>query len=58
MSLYANNESLLKQIGDEVRAGDPIASVGNSGGNPQTGLYFELRYQGKAFDPLEWVSLR
>ncbi|HZP93614.1 MAG TPA: peptidoglycan DD-metalloendopeptidase family protein [Burkholderiales bacterium] len=58
MSLYGNNESLLKQVGDEARAGDTIASVGNSGGNPDSGLYFELRYQGRPFDPLPWVRLK
>jgi len=58
MSLYGNNESLLKQSGEDARAGDTIASVGTSGGNPESGLYFELRYQGKPFDPLPWVTLR
>ena len=58
MSLYGNNESLLKQAGEQARAGDTIASVGTSGGNPESGLYFELRYQGKPFDPLPWVTLR
>lgn len=58
MSLYGNNEALLKQVGDETRAGDPIAAIGNSGGNPDSGLYFELRYQGKPFDPLPWVTLK
>jgi septal ring factor EnvC (AmiA/AmiB activator) len=58
MSLYGNNESLLKQAGEDARAGDTIASVGTSGGNPESGLYFELRYQGKPFDPLPWVTLR
>lgn len=58
MSLYGNNESLLKQAGEEARAGDTIAAVGTSGGNPKSGLYFELRYQGKPFDPLPWVTLR
>lgn len=58
MSLYGNNESLLKQAGEETRAGDTIASIGNSGGNPDSGLYFELRYQGKPFDPLPWVTLK
>ena len=58
MSLYGNNEALLKQTGEEARAGDTIASVGTSGGNPESGLYFELRYQGKPFDPLPWVNLR
>lgn len=58
MSLYGNNESLLKQAGEDAGAGDTIAAVGASGGNPESGLYFELRYQGKPFDPLPWVTLR
>jgi murein hydrolase activator len=58
MSLYGNNESLYREVGDSVKAGDAIAAVGASGGNPQTGLYFELRFQGKPFDPLTWVSLK
>ena len=55
MSIYGNNESLLKRVGDSVKAGDAIASAGNSGGNEESGLYFELRYQGRAFDPAGWV---
>lgn len=58
MSLYGNNESLLKQVGEEIRAGEPIAATGNSGGNPDSGLYFELRFQGKPFDPIPWVTLK
>jgi len=58
MSLYGNNDSLYRQVGDMVKAGDPIATVGATGGNTQTGLYFELRFQGKPFDPLTWVTLR
>ena len=58
MSLYGNNESLLKQVGEETRAGDSIAATGNSGGNPDSGLYFELRFQGKPFDPIPWVTLK
>jgi septal ring factor EnvC (AmiA/AmiB activator) len=57
MSLYANNEAVYRQVGDNVQTGDPIASVGSTGGSPETGLYFELRYLGKPFDPLSWVSL-
>lgn len=56
MSLYGNNETLLKQEGDRVTAGDSIANVGNSGGNAESGLYFEVRYQSRAIDPLQWVS--
>ena len=58
MSIYANNEALLKQVGDLVAAGERIAMVGASGGNEETGLYFELRHLGIAFDPLRWVTLR
>lgn len=56
MSLYANNEALLAQVGERVRAGDPVARVGASGGLPESGLYFELRRDGKTFDPLKWVA--
>lgn len=58
MSVYGNNESILKKAGDEVRGGDVIATVGASGGNEVPGLYFELRHQGQAFDPLTWASLQ
>jgi len=57
MSLYGNNEVLLKRIGDTVNSGDTIALVGSSGGNPDPGLYFELRHNGKAFDPLTWIKI-
>ena len=56
MSIYGNNQSLLKRPGDVVKAGDAIASVGNSGGNEESGLYFELRLRGAAFDPSGWVK--
>ena len=56
MSIYGYNQSLLKRAGDIVKAGDPIASAGNSGGNEESGLYFELRHQGTAFDPAGWVK--
>ncbi len=56
MSIYGNNQSLLKRPGDRVRAGEAIATVGNSGGNEHSGLYFELRFQGRAIDPLAWIN--
>ena len=56
MSLYSDNETLYKRVGDTVKAGDVIASVGNTGGNSETGLYFELRYQSQAFDPSNWIA--
>ncbi len=55
LSLYSNNESLYKQPGERARAGDVIASVGATGGQDEPGLYFELRHEGKPFDPLTWV---
>ncbi|MGE5385672.1 MAG: murein hydrolase activator EnvC family protein [Betaproteobacteria bacterium] len=58
LSIYGNNESLLKQVGETVRGGETVASVGNSGGNPETGLYFELRHQGQPIDPMKWASLK
>ena len=58
LTIYGNNEALLKQVGDKVAAGDVVTTVGNSGGNPDSGLYFEIRYRGKAVDPLSWVSLK
>ncbi len=56
MSLYSNNESLYKQVGERVQPGDAIASVGNSGGQPDTGLYFEMRHQSRPVNPLLWVK--
>ena len=58
LSIYANNEALLKEIGDAVAPGEPVAITGSSGGNEETGLYFELRHLGRAFDPLSWVKLK
>jgi len=58
MSLYGNNQALLKKVGDTVSGGDTVAEVGNSGGNDANGVYFELRYQSKPFDPLSWSSIR
>ena len=56
MTIYGNNQSLLKRPGDKLKAGDVIATVGNSGGNEQSGLYFEMRYQGRAIDPSSWMN--
>jgi septal ring factor EnvC (AmiA/AmiB activator) len=54
MSLYAHNQTLLRNVGDTVRAGDPIATVGNSGGQQQAALYFEIRREGVPTDPAQW----
>ena len=56
MSIYGNNQSLLKRPGDRVKAGESVATVGNSGGNEHSGLYFEIRHQGRAIDPLAWIN--
>jgi septal ring factor EnvC (AmiA/AmiB activator) len=58
LSIYANNDSLLKQVGENVTLGETLATTGASGGNEETGLYFELRHSGRAFDPLRWVKLK
>jgi septal ring factor EnvC (AmiA/AmiB activator) len=54
MSLYAHNQTLLKSVGDRVETGEPIALVGQSGGQDRAGLYFEIRHQGKAVNPKLW----
>ncbi|MBK9021794.1 MAG: peptidoglycan DD-metalloendopeptidase family protein [Sulfuritalea sp.] len=58
LSVYGNNESLLAAVGTVVKNGDSVATVGNSGGNADSGLYFELRHRGQPFDPLRWVGSR
>jgi len=54
MSLYGHNQALLKQVGDYVEQGEPIALVGQSGGQSSAGLYFEIRYKGKTVNPARW----
>jgi murein hydrolase activator len=56
MSLYSNNESLYKQTGEAVKTGDVVATVGNSGGQSEPGVYFELRYKSRPINPMEWVK--
>lgn len=56
MSLYGHNQSLYKTVGDLVKSGDVVASVGRSGGQQQAALYFELRKQGTPLNPLAWLS--
>ncbi len=56
MSLYGNNETLYKQVGDVLHGGDIVAAVGNSGGNEDSGLYFELRHESKPLDPIKWLA--
>lgn len=54
MSLYGYNQSLQKEVGDWVEAGDVIAIVGSSGGNERAALYFEIRHDGKTANPTKW----
>jgi len=56
MSLYAHNQSLYKESGDNVSEGELIATVGHSGGLKQNSLYFEIRRNGKPSDPLQWLT--
>jgi len=55
MSLYAHNQSLYIETGDWVNANDIIATVGNSGGQKLSALYFEIRHQGVAKPPSKWL---
>jgi len=54
MSLYAHNQSLLREVGEWVSAGTPISRVGDSGGLDRSALYFEIRHQGKPTNPASW----
>ena len=54
MSLYGHNQSLFKETGDPVEAGEAIALVGNSGGQNKSGLYFSIRQKGKPTNPKKW----
>jgi septal ring factor EnvC (AmiA/AmiB activator) len=56
MSLYGHNQALLKSVGDRVEAGEPIALVGQSGGQANSGLYFEIRHTGIAVNPKLWCK--
>ncbi|NMG29772.1 peptidoglycan DD-metalloendopeptidase family protein [Aromatoleum evansii] len=56
LTIYGNNDALLKELGDNIAGGDAIASVGASGGGSESGLYFEIRHRGQPLDPLKWVQ--
>ena len=56
LSVYAYNQSLLKQAGDPVRPGDTVALAGNTGGQLDSALYFEIRHRGAAVDPVTFLA--
>ena len=56
MSLYAHADGLLKDPGTPVRRGDPVATVGTSGGQDVAALYFELRRNGTPVNPAGWLT--
>ncbi len=56
MSFYGFNQVLLRDVGDQVKAGEPIARVGNTGGQSSSGLYFEIRRKGNATNPTPWLK--
>lgn len=56
MSLYGNNQTLYKSLGDTVNQGEMIARVGQSGGQAKAGLYFEIRKDGETLDPTHWFK--
>lgn len=56
MSLYGHNQALLKSVGEEVSQGELIALVGQSGGQENPGLYFEIRHKGQAINPTKWCK--
>lgn len=58
LSLYANAEMLFKEVGAWVQAGEVIATIGDSGGNKTTGLYFEIRRGKSAQNPVPWFKTR
>lgn len=54
LSAYAHNRALLVREGDEVRSGQVIAEMGNTGTNT-TRLHFEIRRQGEPVDPQRYL---
>ncbi len=56
MSLYGHNRDLFRSVGDKVKTGELIASVGDSGGRKNSGLYFEVRHKGAPINPATWCK--
>jgi septal ring factor EnvC (AmiA/AmiB activator) len=58
LTIYGNNQSVVKRPGDAVKGGEVVATVGATGGAEESGLYFEIRQQGRPVDPMAWVNTR
>jgi septal ring factor EnvC (AmiA/AmiB activator) len=58
MTLYGQADALARKVGDRVAAGDVLGRAGRSGGQRETGLYFEVRHNGRARDPVVWLTRR
>jgi septal ring factor EnvC (AmiA/AmiB activator) len=58
LSVYAHNQSVSRQVGEWVKAGDTLATLGDSGGQDEPGLYFELRHNSQTLDPKKWLRGR
>ena len=58
MSLYAHNQELFKTVGEWVASGEVIAAAGNTGGQREPSLYFEIRRNGRAENPVNWCIAR
>lgn len=54
LSLYGHNQTLYKKVGDVVKAGDMIATTGNSNGQGPSGVYFEIRHNSQPLNPERW----
>lgn len=58
LSIYGHNDQLLKKVGDTAKSGESVATVGSNAGGQESGLYFEIRHQGRPLDPLKWANAR
>jgi len=56
MSLYGHNQALYKEVGEWVDTGEVVALLGASGGQAESGLYFELRHKGQPINPVRWCA--
>jgi septal ring factor EnvC (AmiA/AmiB activator) len=58
MTLYGHNQTLFKEAGYWVDVNEPVALIGSSGGRERSGVYFGIRHQGRAVDPVRWCAGR